>query len=275
MSEAANSHLSGSEKDSPYNDPRCWMDTRSAPLVNLKKWQRRVDSIVGTTHSGTPRIRIVWAWDSWAELYGRRWQRYSFFTFQGEDISVPRFAVEQRIEPEQFYDAWESTRWQYTSGEPVDCGPAPREWWDTLWVIADHEGFPKENPKAWCCKRAAKMNRPCWGFYRHPSEWDVNEVARIHALKCRDDEKNINSPFKPLSTELMTSLKKAAFEKEAVRKETERTEYKSRLADRLETLSFKLSSDAGVRKHGRYHRVPEMPAGFKRSDSGLIVPDHN
>lgn len=250
------------------------MDTRAAPLFNLKKWQKRVDSVVGTTVTNDPIVRIVWAWDSWEMLYGRRWQRHGFMRLKhgdvDEDISVPRFAVEQRVEPELFFDAWESTRWQYTPNGPVDCGPAPKVWWDTLWVIADHEGFPVESPKAWCCKRAAKMSRPCWGFYRHPSDWDVEEMRRRHALKLKDDARG-RSPFKPLSSEEMASIKRATFAREEERREKARTELRDRLVDRIETLSFKLSSDAGVRKHGRYHLMP----GFKQSDSGLIVPDHN
>jgi hypothetical protein len=271
MSEAANSHLGDSRRDEPYNNPKCWMETRAAPLLNLKKWQRRINDIVGTSITNEPIVRIVWAWDSWETMYGRRWQRHSFMRLKhgdvDEDISVPRFAVEQRVEPELFVPSWEATRYQRgAKGEVIDCGPPPKVFWDTLWIIADHEGHPVENPKAWCCQRAKKMDRPCWGFYRHPSGWDVEEMRRRHGLKLRDDARG-QSPFKPLSAETLASIKQATFYREKERQEKARGELKQRLVDHFNTHGHRLSSDPSVVKHGPYHFL-------QSKDSGLLTPQN-
>jgi hypothetical protein len=264
MSEAANSHLGDSRRDEAYNNPKEWYWTRNAPLTNLKKWQRRIDGVVGKTITNEPIVRIVWAWNSWETMYGRRWQRHSFMRLKvgdvDEDISVPRWAVEQRVEPELFVPSWESTRYQKgADGKIVDCGAPPKVFWDTLWVIADHEGFPTENPKAWCCRRAKKMDRPCWGFYRAPTTWDIEEMRRRHALKLRDERKG-QSPFKPLTPEYMATIKRATFEKEQKKKEEAKGELRQRLIDHFLTHGHRLSSDPGVVKNGQYHFM----SGFKQ-----------
>jgi hypothetical protein len=185
------------------------------------------------------------------------------------DVSVPRFAIEERIEPEQFIPSWEAGRYQAQPGteEVLDRGEPPNEWWRTLWVIADHEGKAKQGHGS-CCRRAEQLDRACWGYYRHPAEWDLDEIRRIHQMKLRDDGFTQN-PYEPLSEHEMERSMKSAFAiKEKVR-EKRQAELKQRTDDHFKTHLHRLQTiDPKVLRSGKYAFLSD---NFKKAGS-LYTP---
>jgi hypothetical protein len=262
MTEEANSHLSGTQAELPINDPLSWLDARRAPAFDVKRFQDRIDDIVGTNRTGKSIIRLVWSWDSWFPAFGRKHQRYNFLTLEWDgkliDVSVPRFAIEERIEPEQFIPSWDAARYQSQPGteEVLDRGDPPNEWWRTLWVVADHETSPVQGHGS-CCKRAEALERACWGYYRNPSEYDLNEIRRIHQLKLRDDQFTQN-PYEPLSQREMERSMKSAFDIKEKRKEQKQAELKQRTDDHFKTHLHRLqTSDPKVLRSGKFHFLDE------------------
>lgn len=173
-------HLSRDERHDGLNDPREWFRTLSPPFFNRSAFQRKIDKTVGLSARGKSIILLRWAWESSYEMFGKLRQRYSFLTLpiKGVDVefSVPRWVIEQRIEPEQFKPSWEQTRYvvdpstivhdpataKYDeegeltyagdliyAGDKLDKGPCPNEWFQNLWMIADHDGQ--------CCEKAEQM----------------------------------------------------------------------------------------------------------------------
>lgn len=253
QSENAISHLSRSDKWDDLNDPRQWFRTLNPPLFPRQKYQKRIDGITELTVRKQSKILLRWAWESSYVLFGKLKQRYCFLTLpvKGVDVefSIPRWVVEERIEPEQIRESWDSNRFVLDpstvvndvdpetgkvrkvihAGDKLDKGECPREWFRNLWVIADHDGL--------CCKKAEQMNRACWGYYRHPDERDVKRVERIHSMKLRDESFN-QSPFEVLSPETLEQSARSAFAESQERKEKQGLELDARVKD-----FFKLHAD--------------------------------
>lgn len=284
-------HLSDQTRRSEYyNDPREWYRTLNPPLFNRTKWQKKIDKIVGVSERGKSIIVLRWAWESSYEMFGQLKQRYSFLTLEikGQEVqfSVPRWVIEQRIEPEQFKPSWDATRYvvdpstvitdpntakydedgncTYTgdviyAGDKLDKGPCPNEWFQNLWIIADHDGL--------CCKKAEEMSRSCWGYYRNPSEWDLNEVRRIHHAKLNDPDYN-QSPFEPLTEETLAASAKSEFEYKEKITEEGKKELDQRIDDVFNSHLYNLRFEGP-----RYH-FGENVEPFKKSENGIYIPNN-
>jgi hypothetical protein len=274
-------HLSEQGRRSErYNNPLLWYDTINPPLFNRERFQRRVDDLTGLTERRQSKILLRWAWESSYEMFGRLRQRYCFLTLPIKGVpvefSIPRWVMEERIEPEQIRESWESTRYVLDpatvvndvdpgtgnvrkvihAGDKIDKGECPREWFRNLWVIADHDGL--------CCEKADQMSRVCWGYYRHPDERDIKRVERIHAMKVRDDSFN-QSPFEVLSPETLEASAKSAFEENRDNKERQSLELDARIDD-----FFNLHLDGFVNE-----RPTPMSFGpeTKRTPGGIYLPE--
>jgi len=288
---AATEHLSDqSRKYDDLNDPLKWWATVNPPLFNRKKFQKKIDRIVGLSARRQSIIVLRWAWESSYEMFGKLKQRYSFLTLEikGQEVqfSVPRWVIEQRIEPEQFRASWEATRYvvdpvtvvtdtstaKYDlsgdltyagdvihAGDKLDKGECPNEWHQNLWVIADHDQS--------CCAKAEKMNRSCWGYYRNPSQWDLNEIRRIHHAKLNDPSYN-QSPFEPLTEETLAESARSEFEFKQQSEDKKKKELDLRIDDHFNSHLYNLRYE-GPRYHFGSNLIP-----FKRTRSGLILPEN-
>lgn len=123
--------------DSPYNDQKRWAEAGifKAPLFDSHSWQRKCDRIVGLSPSGQPIVRLLWAWDArrwenvawdqWGNATAGEWrQKYRALTVDiGNDdyvdIAPPRWALEERYEPQAVAESWELTRYRLKIVEPV------------------------------------------------------------------------------------------------------------------------------------------------------------
>lgn len=286
----ATEHLSDqSRKYDNLNDPLKWWSTINPPLFNRGKFQKKVDKIVGLSVRRKSIIVLRWAWESSYEMFGKLKQRYSFLTLEikGQEVqfSVPRWVIEQRIEPEQFESSWNATRYvvdpatvvtdtstaKYDlngdvtyagdvvhSGDKRDKGPCPNEWHQNLWVIADHDIL--------CCEKAEKMNRSCWGYYRNPSQWDLSEISRIHHAKLNDSTYNQN-PFEPLSAQTLAESAKSEFEFKQKSKIEKRKELDTRIDDHFRAHLYNLRYEGP-----KYHFGNNL--AFKRTPAGIILPEN-
>lgn len=224
------------------------------------------------------------------------------------DLSPPRWMYEERIEPGQYMPTWESARyvpvldgeklvgwddvwWEYDEKgnvrhfdeprklprfEPIykkvdSLGPPPPNgFYSYLFTIADHD------PDHSCCKRAWKNWRSgkrktmrCWGYYREPSQKDLDRLAEAKAY--RDAEPYKQSPHEPLSTQTLREIAiiERSWNEEQKAKASEMSSdiWGNQLAiwgHRLET------NDPAVLHHGKFKFMPEKR--FGETDSGLLVP---
>jgi hypothetical protein len=271
------SHLADSRRLEDLNNPLVWYRTINPPLVNRQKWQKRIDEITELTVRKQSKILLRWAWESSYRMFGRTRQRYNFLTLPVNgvetDFSIPRWVIEERIEPEQIRASWESNRYILDpstvvndvdpetgkirkvihAGDRLDKGECPSEWFRNLWIIADHDQL--------CCQKAEEMNRACWGYYRHPDERDIQKVRRIHSMKVKDESFN-QSPFEVLTPETLEASAKSAFEATEKRKEQVNKETDARLDD-----FFRLHLD------GFADGKPKPFVYLKQTEGGIYLPD--
>lgn len=234
-----------------YNDPRRWGSPGiwDAPSFNAAKFQRRMDRIVGTS-DGKPIVRLVWAWDhrtkdfyfcDW-DSFGRGVKaefryKYRFTTLDlgnGDtmDIPPPRWVLEQRYEPGQYAPSWEAGRWMTKTVGAVEKKIGKDEnGQDIVKTIDIQKRFelrPQSPPDGWygflrcisdhdhdegCCTRARQRGGTCWGYYREPSQFDLDLVE--DAVRRRDADPHKWSPHQPLPPEALVELERGAFEEAA------------------------------------------------------------
>lgn len=284
------SHLSLADRYSDYNDPREWYRTLNPPdSIDRNRFQRKIDRIVGLSERGQSIILLRWAWESSYLMFGKLKQRYSFLTMdiEGQEVqfSVPRWVIEQRIEPEQFAPSWNAARYIIDpatvvtdtstatydndgnliyagdityAGDKLDKGPCPNVWHQNLWIIADHDGL--------CCEKAEEMSRSCWGYYRNPSQWDIKEVKRIHAAKLNDANYH-QSPFEPLSAETLEQTARSEFEYKEKADAAKKSELDTRIDDHFNSHLYQLRFN-GPRYHFGQNVEP-----YKRTEAGIILPN--
>lgn len=227
---------------SELDNSKRW-NQRLKPWFDVEGYQERVNDRVGLNRDGRPIIRLVWGQEVWQHTFGeetpRYWTRrlrvgtgYVWYT-------VPRWIFERRIEPEQYTEAWNATRYAITdptegggqrcedcgsSSEPeilggklycrscagtnitggavIDKGPPPSELYVYMLECADHEGMTDPvNKWPLCCNRAFYTDRSrCWGEYRPPSDFDL--VVLEQSTRAMEAAKH-RDPYRPLTkTEL-------------------------------------------------------------------------
>lgn len=198
-----------------------------------KKFQAEIDRIVGTNRDGKSILRLVHAPSvmTWAlgEMVPRYWIRRRRASAGGWEYEQPdRWVVERRIEKAAYWDAHEASRFQDIdgSGEKVDLGPPPEEYFVFDSLIATHDAHAAESGKPLCCERAWEGETTyvlnwrkelvpeqvgdrmkCWGQYRDPDETDLARIAEA-AERMRDSP--YFDPYAPLTPGQLAVLEVAA-----------------------------------------------------------------
>ena len=273
------------------NDPSQWTADASRPSLDVKSWQQKIDRIVGLNRDGKSIIRLVWMPDIWTpgSIFGERIKRYWVRRYKdGETwmyVSPPRWGLERRLEKGAYYDSHQATRYQIINGEVVDFGPPPDEYFvfDEGGLIAEHDKFYSADGQPKCCDIAwegeskfhlvgyemieEKVNarRRCWGYYREPSEVDLNRLRQ--AVKNRDAQKYFD-PYQPLSREQL-----AVIEIEAnMQAQRVDDEFNNRLGELSRDFNnshgWILDASYKQRRHGKYHFL----SNFKQQ-GGIYVPN--
>lgn len=280
-----NEHLKSPDRFEALNNPRRWADPgiHTPPAFNVRKFQKRINRVIGTSVNGQPIVRLVWAWDEQQFEAGEIRQKYRFYSHEitsgpqaGKiiDISPPRWILEERHEPEQYLSAWNRVRYvtvpdefSFSGRRTLDALGAPPTdgWYLPLWVIAEHDD---DNA---CCLRMLEQKRKCWGCYREPSDIDLNLLAEAKAR--RDATPFKQSPHEPLTPQTVAEAflaGRAANEAEAVAK---RKQLHELWLSHVETWGWRIGETNPKRlHHGRWHLMPQK---MMETPSGLMVPDHN
>lgn len=197
---------------SALNNPKLWHQPLK-PYFDVASYQQRIDGRVGLNKDGHSIIRLSWGQDIWQRAFNeetpRYWTRRMKVGGGYQYWRVPRWILEKRLEPEQYVDAWEASRWSMTdaSGAPIDKGPPPPEYYTFAYLCAEHEGDGEDGYAA-CCTRAYYTNRTrCWGEYRVPSEDDFQLISR--AVQVMEADK-FRDPYRPLTSAELTETELAA-----------------------------------------------------------------
>jgi hypothetical protein len=158
--------------------------------------------------------------------------------------------------------------------EVVDAAgpPPPDGLYSYLLTIADHD------PDNGCCARAMndwkngdRTTRRCWGYYRLPSDVDLQNLQRMKA--DRDANPYKQSPHEPLTAETLAEialLEKSWNEDQHQRRKDDAHEL---WRDHMSVWGHRLvTDDPAVLHHGKFKDAwPQQQ--FSQSESGLLVPD--
>lgn len=259
---------------------------------DVETYQRRIDERVGLSRDGKSILKLsyapqVWTW-ALGEYVPRYWTKRRWEDGQWKYEQPDRFVFEKRVESEAYWDAHLANRYQVidATGEVVDLGLPPEDYYVYDSMIAVHSGFHGETGEPECCERAWRGEvkyqinsrlelveveeggrQKCWGEYREPNDSDLARVER--AVREMNEDK-FYDPYAPLSAEQL-----AAIEIEA-NLDTQRMvdERKKRLQensdDFLHSYAWRLKeTSAKSLSHGRYHFLGKTWAAGKH---GLAVP---
>ncbi len=197
------------------------------------KFQKAIDERVGLNRDGKSIIRLSHAPEvmTWAlgevvpRYWTKRWQEKGVWKYDQPD----RFILERRLEKEAYWDAHNATRFQVidATGETVDLGPPPEDFYVFDSLIAEHSDFKLASGRPQCCEKAWEgeikyvLNwrqelvaqpvggrRRCWGEYRDPDDSDLARIAEAVRVM---NESPYYDPYAPMTPEQL-----AAIEVEAV-----------------------------------------------------------
>ena len=210
-----------------YNDQLHWADAGiwRRPEFDVRGYQKALNKVVGVAVDGQPIVRLIWSWDArrWENVEWDEWgnatrgewrQKYRALTIPiGDDdyvdISPPRWYLEERFEPLQYANSWESSRYVHQPSQCRRCrnqslglieqsttcvrrdvwGPAPRDGWynalPTIGVIAEHDESGQ------CCHTLWTESREiCYGRYKIPDGRELSLLQR--AINRRNQAAEVN-----------------------------------------------------------------------------------
>lgn len=198
---------------------------------NYKKFQRKIDERVGLNRDGKPILRLVHAPSvtTWAlgEVIPRYWTKRRKESGEWKYEQPDRWVIEKRLEKESYWDAHQAARFQTipATGEVIDIGPPPEDFYVFEYLIAEHDGFQIEGEPQ-CCKKAweggtvLKLNhrlelveervggrRRCWGKYRDPNDSDLAKIEQ--AVKVMNESPYFN-PYLPITQEQLIAIEAQA-----------------------------------------------------------------
>jgi hypothetical protein len=239
------------------NNPLKWGQYIPPPAeVDEKDFQKRIDQVAGVSPtSGMSVLKLVWGWHALVRLNGEWRQRYAFHSVtlpSGDvvDIAVPRWFLEELLEPVQYWEEWEKTRWTVDERTQtvVDSlgSPPPNGTYVAAFPIAQHE-----HNKKCCLRRWAADRRRCVGDYRPPSDQDLEMIQK--AVRLREEAKQHNRPDEAVPQEVLDECFKLHYQKKAKWEDDVAYHSKMLSQDFINVYGGNFSSTDPVRwKHGKY-----------------------
>lgn len=174
----------------PWNDPERWQPRMRRPFgVDVERFQKLIDRIVGLSHGGHSIIKLEWA----PEVY--EWRPYALgsnptgYTLpywlalwdkDGNEVAAPRWVLHERCEPEQYLPTWENSRWVRLEGKMHDAKGEPPS--DGIYTRFHRHIVHQDG----CCLRAGNEDN-CWGYYIEPNA-DLLEFIGKKAWEARNDK---------------------------------------------------------------------------------------
>jgi len=291
--------------NNPLNNPREWTDVQR-PLFHRRRFQKRINQIVGTTPTGQPILRLEWGPDVYKWELGHLRRRYRCFTHridgQPIDVGVPRWVITQRQEPARYLAEWKKHRWQPDPAQthyvqtketwPLETAPpdpgTSGEWrisedgdklefWDKRVVLVDVLGEPP--PDGWyphcftltehldCCAKYGGLGH-CWGLYWEPDDRVLDLIREMKAVRDAEPEKY--DPRDAMSQQEFDDAWRSARSWNEEMTAREKTELRDKVKDMWRTHGRRIITGDDSDKP-RAYSLP-TPAGFNQTDGGLYVP---
>jgi hypothetical protein len=234
---------------SELDNPKRW-HLNLRPWFNVEVFQQRINDRVGLSRTGRPIVRLVWGQEVTQHIYQEESPRYwtrRLKTATGITwYTVPRWMFERRVEPEQYTEAWNATRYSLhdpteggghrcgdcgssaepallggklycrrcasnniTGGRVIDKGPPPSEYYVYMMDASEHEGMtdPVNDWPACCARQFYTDRNRCWGTYRHPAETDLVVLER--AVQAMNEAAH-RDPYAPLTPQQLLEAELAA-----------------------------------------------------------------
>lgn len=292
------------ELDNSLNCPREWVDVQR-PLFHRRRFQKKINQIVGTASDGQPILKLEWAADVMVFESGHWRRRYRctshFIDGMWIDVGVPRWIITQRMEPARYLAEWNRTRWQEDPSQTewvktketwrLDSAPpdvAGAEWriaddgsclelWDKRTVVVDVLGEPP--PNGWythcftltehldCCATYGGLGR-CWGLYWEPDDRVLELVRQMKAERDADPE--LFSPHEPMSAQEFAAAGRQAKAWNEARDEQDKREIRDKARDLYKTHGRQVWTGDRANK-AREYSIP-APSGYQQTKGGLYVP---
>jgi len=264
-----------------FNDCSTWCQAAiySPPAaVDVKEFQQKINRIMGLSKDRHPIVRLVWAGskDTFSKFYCE-WTEAGFGTktelrakYKFAQIRIPgtpdvidvppaRWILEERIEPEQYYASWEAARWVIKESKRVERRPLPPTdgYYSHLLTIAVHNEH--------CCSIAKRDKVVCWGQYREPAQFDLDNLKQA---KARRDADHFVDPYAPLSDETLDRT-----DAEVSNRVTElKADRQQKMSDAIDDDPLKfLSYFTGVDFTGKVKPF-SLPGPKKKEVLGIDVP---
>lgn len=290
---------------SELDNPKRWNQALK-PWFDVERYQDRINDRVGLSRDGRPIVRLVWGQEEVTRAFGQTIPKYWTRRLRGYPgfvwYTVPRWIFERRLEPEQYTQAWNDTRYSLKDpsggnlrcedcgfgGEPeliagklycrscastnvaggvvIDKGPPPKELYTYMMECADHEGMMDAlNQWPLCCTRAFyEDRRRCWGTYRQPGDFELEVITQsVRAMEASPHR----DPYRPLTKqELFETELTANMQVERAQMQFEEYE-RQLLAEVQKTYPF---PDTVL---GAQHFSDPGPSFRLGEQRGIIVPE--
>lgn len=294
-------------KSAPALDQPAFWHKNLKPWFDVEAYQKRINDRVGLSRTGRPIVRLVWGQSVWQVTFGESTPRYWLKRLKSGSnfiwYTIPRWIFERRIEPEQYTEAWNATRYalkdptegvsqrcddcgsnsepeliagklycrscagtNISGGVVIDKGPPPKEFYTWMMECADHEGMT-DPVNAWplCCTRQFYTDRRrCWGSYRAPSDFDLTVLEQTTRAM---NEAKFRDPYRPLTRSELAEIELMA-NMQVERAQLQFEEYERQL--QAEVLRTFPSPDFEL---GAGHFSDPGPSFAKGAERGIILTD--
>lgn len=289
---------------SELNNPARW-NRHLKPWFDVQSFQQRINDRAGLNRDGQPIIRLVWGQEATQTAFHEQTPRYwtkRQRTGPGEFqwYTVPRWIFERRLEPEQYVDSWNKTRYSITDptvgtnqrcedcgsgGDPelvdgklycrncmstnisggavVDKGPPPSEYYIFMMEAAEHEGMT-DPVNGWplCCTRNFYTDRMrCWGEYRHPGELDLEVIAQ--SVRAMESAK-FADPYRALTVAELQEAEVAANMQVEMADQAMKQYEAAMMADFMKTHGWRIRGES---------QPLFMDYGTPKTEGGIILPE--
>lgn len=264
------------------DDVSRWGDevTFVRPDFDVAAFQKKIDAVAGISRDGKSIVVLRWmrSPECCEEFYTEwtpfgtpvkselrpKYRAFGIALDNGDvcEIPPPRWVLEQRYEPEQLAQTWETERFsthpEFGVKVPVK-GELPRDgYYNHLWTIGTHD----DN----CCKDAIDNNMVCWGDYRLPGEADLRALR--NAIARRDSDEKIDAdPFGAPKESTMKELARRTNKRLREDKKQTAQLRKEVMSDALRPHLHRHTEDPSVLQHGKYHFVDKRKWKLKETET--------
>ncbi len=245
--------------------------------IDMRSYQKKLDSIMGLTVDGRSRVRLEWMMDAKTELHnfcGEQVFKHPYWIYIDSHshidpgtqleivtqsrrfIGIPRFVVTELHERSQAGLGWEQSRYGWLDGVWTDMlGPLPEEgWYDDLFIVAKHDEL--------CCGgKGSHQGHVCYGGFKMPGDFELKRLRKM----------NYNRDHAEVMTEPLDV--RVAKEKQE-RDDWWRAKFGEAITEGLKPHAWRFEThDPGRLSNGRWHFIGKNNRGGFTDAERLALAD--